>query len=46
MAYMSPDMYRGVLENAKDLVNSAKEYLDGRTSDGSNIPIVFKKEVL
>lgn len=40
MAYMSPDMYRGVLEKAKGLVNRAKTYLDG-----SIIPIVFKSEL-
>ena len=42
MAHMSPDMYRGVLEKAKGLVDEIKAYLNGRTTDGSTIPIVFK----
>lgn len=45
MAHMSPDMYRGVLKQANELINKAKAYLNGRTTDGLIIPIIFKKEL-
>lgn len=45
MASMSPDMYRGVLNNAKKLKNKAKEYLNGKTTDGLIIPVYFEDEL-
>lgn len=45
MAHMSPDMYRGVLEKAKRLINKAKAYLNGQTTDGLTIPIIFKQDL-
>lgn len=45
MAYMSPDMYRGVLNKANKLIGTIKTYLDGRTPDGLIIPITLKTDI-
>lgn len=44
MAYMSPDMYRRVLADAKTLINRAEDCLNGQTTDGLIAPMIFEDD--